>query len=146
MREYLTGTGDYGAYEFDCNDNLNLARRYISYGLLWSERERAAIVGRDASVATQPYANDQFFVLESLRLVETSRGSNQTKVEVDYGRSYVSGGASQSFVYDKEIALPMTTALEQLTTLDDLLDGPKNHIYVGSIATPSKEVAIETAK
>ncbi|MDB1678133.1 MULTISPECIES: RNase A-like domain-containing protein [Enterococcus] len=147
MREYLTGTGDYGAYEFDCNDNLNLARRYISYGLLWSERERAAIVGRDASVATQPYANDQFFVLESLRLVETSRGSNQTKVEV-VGRSYVSGGASQSFVYEKEIALPMTTALEQLTTLDDLLDYVQKitTFTLGSIATPSKEVAIETAK
>ncbi len=42
----------------------------------------------------------------------------------------------------------MTTALEQLTTLDDLLDYVQKitTFTLGSIATPSKEVAIETAK
>ena len=147
MREYLTGTGDYGAYGLSINDNINITRRYIDYNVLWSERERAAIIGRDASVASLPYANDQFFVLEGIRLAETSRGSNQTILEV-VGRAYIETGDSQSFLYEKELSIPMTTALEQLTTLEAFLDYVQRTttFTIGSISTPSKDEAIETAQ
>ncbi|EPI5831014.1 hypothetical protein ACS8I7_001846 [Enterococcus hirae] len=122
-------------------------RRRISYNLLWSEQGQACILGRDASVAKHTYADDQFFVLESIELAEPSRASDQAILEI-VGKFYIANGASQAFLYTKELPISMTQALEQITTLDGLLGYVQQTTTytLGAIDVPSTAVAVETAQ
>lgn len=67
MREYLTGTTDHGAYRFSINDHPAF-RKLISYGSLSTETARTGVIGRDASVADRMFIEDQFFLLEMVRV------------------------------------------------------------------------------
>lgn len=147
MREYLTGTNDHGAYRFSISSDALMYRRRISYNLLWSEQGQACILGRDASVAKHTYADDQFFVLESIELAEPSRASDQAILEI-VGKFYIANGASQAFLYTKELPISMTQALEQITTLDGLLGYVQQTTTytLGAIDVPSTAVAVETAQ
>ncbi|MGC3312222.1 hypothetical protein ACPTF4_07870, partial [Enterococcus faecium] len=67
MREYLTGTTDHGTYRFSINDHTAF-RKLISYGSLFTESARTGVIGRDASVADRMFIEDQFFLLEMVRV------------------------------------------------------------------------------
>ncbi|WP_165006445.1 MULTISPECIES: RNase A-like domain-containing protein [unclassified Enterococcus] len=146
MREYLTGTTDHGAYRFSVNTS-DFARKTILYNSLWSERGRVGVIGRDASVVTSLHTANQFFLLESIQLRETTRGSDQAELIIS-GEAYTDRGFPQPFVYETLLTATMSALLAQIPTQEALLDyiQQTTTYEFGVIDTPSREVAVSTAR
>ncbi len=146
MREYLTGTSDHGAYNFTINTNPAF-RTYINYESSWAERERLAVIGRDTSVSKDKVAPNRFFLLQRACLIETTIGSNEAMLYVT-GDTYVENGVAGYMEYRKELGVSMDTLLTQLPTKEALLEYIQQitTFELGSLATPSKELAVQTAR
>lgn len=147
MREYLTGTDDHGVFDFTTNNDSTIYRKYINYTHLYSDKDKVGVIGRDSSFANLEYASNQFFILESIRILETERGTDIPLLTIS-GAAYLENGNPQSFLYQKELDVSMTTLVEQLSTPEKLLDYVQNTttFTLGSIDIPSKEEAIKTVR
>ncbi|EOH57737.1 hypothetical protein UA3_00402 [Enterococcus faecium EnGen0263] len=146
MREYLTGTTDHGAYRFSINDHPAF-RKLISYGSLFTESARTGVIGRDASVADRMFIEDQFFLLEMVRVMETRVGSDTTLLTIS-GHNYGHRGSNGSFVHEVELSVPMSVLMSQIATQEDFLEYIQQNttFEFGVIETPSREVAVQTAQ
>ncbi|EME8168442.1 hypothetical protein L6057_002674 [Enterococcus faecium] len=146
MREYLTGTTDHGAYRFSINDHPAF-RKLISYGSLSTETARTGVIGRDASVADRMFIEDQFFLLEMVRVMETRVGSDTTLLTIS-GHNYGHRGSNGSFVYEVELSVPMSVLMSQIATQEDFLEYIQQNttFEFGVIETPSREIAVQTAQ
>ena len=105
------------------------------------------MIGRDASVADRMFIEDQFFLLEMVRVMETRVGSDTTLLTIS-GHNYGHRGSNGSFVHEVELSVPMSVLMSQIATQEDFLEYIQQNttFEFGVIETPSREVAVQTAQ
>ena len=67
------------------------------------------------------FIEDQFFLLEMVRVMETRVGSDTTLLTIS-GHNYGHRGSNGSFVYEVELSVPMSVLMSQIATQEDFLE------------------------